>query len=396
VREPSFQESRRAQLAGCDAVSSENPKFPWPDTPMVIHCGRRDHVAARLLKVNASVRGPIMDCNESLRVMASVFEHSVEGILVTDRNNRIVMVNGAFTRLTGYTAEDALGRDPAFLSTGRTPKEAYQEMWGSLAERGFWEGELWDRRKSGDLYLKRLSIATVQNHQGRLTHYVGIFSDITARRELEDRMTFLAHHDSLTQLPNRLNLLDRLEQTISLAKRNSNRVALMLIDLDRFKTINDTLGHHAGDRVLVEVAHRLRASLRESDIVARLAGDEFVVVITETESFDYTILVANKIIEVVSAPCQIDDREVATSPSVGISFYPDDANEVSELMANADVAMYRAKACGRGQFRFFDVSSNQGAEVQRRQPCIRGFPPVSGTGRTFTLASDRHQVPTIV
>jgi diguanylate cyclase (GGDEF)-like protein/PAS domain S-box-containing protein len=337
-----------------------------------------------------------MDCKESLRVMASVFEHSVEGILVTDRNNRIVMVNGAFTRLTGYTAEDALGRDPAFLSAGRTPKAAYQEMWGSLTERGFWEGELWDRRKSGELYLKRLSIATVQNLHGHLTHYVGIFSDITARRELEDRMTFLAHHDSLTQLPNRLNLLDRLEQTISLAKRNSNRVALMLIDLDRFKTINDTLGHHAGDRVLVEVARRLRASLRESDIVARLAGDEFVVVITETESFDYTMLVANKIIEVVSAPCQIDDLEVATSPSVGISFYPDDANEVSELMANADVAMYRAKASGRGQFCFFDVSSNQGTEVQRRQPYIGGFPPVSGTGRKFTLASDRHEVPTTV
>ena len=307
----------------------------------------------QLLEVDAYFERPISEPIESLRLMASVFEHSAEGIVITDADNRIVMVNPTFTRLTGYSAEEVLGHDPGILSAGTTPKEVYQEMWRALAERGIWEGELWERRKSGVAYLKGVSIAAVRNRLGRLTHHVATFSDITARKEYEQRMAFLAHHDDLTKLPNRLNLLERLDHTISFAKRNAKRVALMLIDLDRFKVINDTLGHRVGDQLLIEVADRLRSSLRESDIVARLAGDEFVVVITEMESIDYAALVADKIVQVVSAPCRIGDRELATSPSIGIAVYPDDATEAADLMANADAAMYRAKAMGCGKCQFF-------------------------------------------
>jgi diguanylate cyclase (GGDEF)-like protein/PAS domain S-box-containing protein len=325
--------------------------IPWPRGV----CNVGD-MADQLPDVSDRIERSVSEAADSLRLMASVFEHSGEGIVITDQDNQIVMVNSAFTRLTGYSVNEVLGQDPEILSAGRTPKEVYREMWRALAERGNWEGELWDRRKSGELYLKRVSIAAARDGHGRLTHYVALFSDITARKEQEQRMVFLAHHDHLTQLPNRLNLLERLDHTISFAKRNGRCVALMLIDLDRFKTVNDTLGHGVGDRLLIEVADRLRSSLRESDIVARLAGDEFVVVITEMDSIDYAGLVADKIVEVVSAPYRIADRELGTSPSIGISVYPDDATEVGELMANADAAMYCAKAKGGGKFQFFSRS----------------------------------------
>jgi diguanylate cyclase (GGDEF)-like protein len=193
-------------------------------------------------------------------------------------------------------------------------------------------------------------------------------------------MAFLAHHDGLTRLPNRVNLLERLDHTLSIAKRNEKRVALMLIDLDGFKTINDTLGHHAGDRLLIEVADRLRLALRESDIVARLGGDEFVVVITEMESLDYATLVADKIVQAVSAPYWIGDRELATSPSIGISIYPDDTTAIGDLMANADAAMYCAKSKGCGQFQFFIGASDHDTGRQRGCSGINGVPPVAVMG----------------
>jgi diguanylate cyclase (GGDEF)-like protein/PAS domain S-box-containing protein len=317
-------------------------------------------MANRLPKTGNAIEQSVSETANSLRLMASVFEHSSEGIVITDQDNRIVMVNSAFSRLTGYSAKDVLGRDSGLLSAGKTPPEVYREMWRALAERGNWEGELWDRRKSSELYLKQVSIVAVRDGHGHLTHYVTFFNDITARKEQEQRMAFLAHHDDLTRLPNRLNLLERLDDTIRFAKRNGKRVALMLIDLDRFKAINDTQGHLAGDRLLIEVASRLRLALRESDIVARLAGDEFVVVITEMGSVDYAAAVADKIVQVVSAPHRIGDRELATSPSIGICVYPDDATEIGDLMANADAAMYCAKAKGTGKFQFFKKASDEG------------------------------------
>ena len=298
---------------------------------------------------------------EELALMAKVFTHSGEAIIITDADVRIVKTNATFSLLTGYTEDEVLGKNPIILSAGITPAEVYQEMWTSLIKHGLWAGELWDRRKTGEAYQKWLSIAAVTNKEGRVSHYLGSFSDISERKASEARILHLAHHDALTQLPNRLSLLNRLAQVVSFAKRNDTRSAVMMIDLDRFKIINDTLGHHVGDQLLVEVASRLTESVRESDIVARLGGDEFVVVLSDVDSIADAARIADKIVLTVSAPYQIASNELRTSPSIGIAFYPDDAAEIGDLIKYADVAMYAAKARGGRNHQFFTTQMSLAA-----------------------------------
>ncbi len=295
---------------------------------------------------------------EALSLMAKVFTHSGEAILITDARACIVKTNKAFTQLTGYTAEEVLGKNPKMFSANLTPDAVFQEMWAALSSEGSWAGELWDRRKNGEPFPKWLSIAAVRNKSGETTHYVGSFSDMSERKAAETRINFLAHHDALTQLPNRLNLHERLAQVISLAKRNNAKSALMMIDLDRFKVINDNLGHHVGDQLLIEVARRLTQSVRESDIVARLGGDEFVVVLSAIDSVTDVTDVANKIVQAVSAPYLIANNDLRTSPSIGICLYPDDATEIGELVKYADVAMYAAKSVGGRNHQFFTTKMN--------------------------------------
>jgi diguanylate cyclase (GGDEF)-like protein/PAS domain S-box-containing protein len=290
---------------------------------------------------------------EELGLMAKVFTDSGEGIVITDARSRIVKTNAAFTRLTGYAEEEVLGSDPNILSAGITADEVYQEMWSSLNEQGTWSGELWDRRKTGEIYPKWLSIAAVRNANGKATHYIGSFSDISERKVAETRIHFMANHDALTQLPNRMNLHERLAQVVNLAKRNDTKAALMMIDLDHFKVINDTLGHHVGDQLLIEVARRLMQAVRETDIVARLGGDEFVIVLSVIDCMSDAANVAEKILRTVSAPYQIGSHELRTSPSIGICLFPDDAVETGDLIKYADVAMYAAKAKGGQGHQFF-------------------------------------------
>jgi diguanylate cyclase (GGDEF)-like protein/PAS domain S-box-containing protein len=290
---------------------------------------------------------------EELSLMAKVFTHSGEAIVITDATASIVKTNATFSRLTGYAEHEVLGKNPSILSAGITPRENYQTMWSSLAQQGVWSGELWDRRKSGEPYPKWLSIAAIHNKQGQVTHYLGSFSDISERKASEARLLHQAHHDALTQLPNRLSLLDRLAQVLSFSKRNKGQSVVMMIDLDRFKIINDTLGHHVGDQLLVEVAHRLTQSVRESDIVARLGGDEFVVVLSAVDSIADAEKIAHKIVLTVSAPYLIAGNELRTSPSIGVSVYPGNATEISDMIKYADVAMYAAKARGGQNYQFF-------------------------------------------
>lgn len=311
------------------------------------------------------MRNPKIFESVSLDLMAKVFTNSGEAILITDAQNRIVAANAAFTKLTGYTIEEVLGEDPKILSSGKTPQAVYEQMWKALSEQNAWEGELWDRRKNGEVYPKWLSISVIRDQHERVTNYIGNFNDISERKASEERFLRLAYHDALTNLPNRLSLHERLEQTINLSKRNSQKFALLLIDLDRFKAINDTLGHHVGDLLLIEVARRLSMSVRESDTVARLGGDEFVVVLTAIESAADAADVADKIVQAVSAPYLIAGNDLRTSPSIGICFYPDDATEIGMLLKSGDVAMYHAKAKGRGNYQFFTEEMNQ-AVMQRQ------------------------------
>ncbi len=294
-----------------------------------------------------------------LRLAAHVFEHSGEAIMITDRDNRIVETNPAFTRMTGYMLEEVRGQDPRILSSGRATREDYAGMWRSIKENGFWQGELWDRRKDGGIYPKLITISVVRNARGEIDFHIASFADLSEQKATEEKIRHVAHHDALTGLPNRLHLQISLEQAIAAAHREKAEVALMFIDLDRFKIINDTLGHNVGDGLLVEVARRLKESVRDSDLVARLGGDEFVVALSGHDTANIAAHVAEKVLAQLSQPYQIEGHLLHSTPSIGISLYPHDGDDIDTLMKNADTAMYHAKSMGRNNFQFFSPEMNQ-------------------------------------
>jgi diguanylate cyclase (GGDEF)-like protein/PAS domain S-box-containing protein len=298
---------------------------------------------------------------EQLRLALTVFRNSVEAIIVTDAQERILSVNRAFSEVTGYSAEDAIGKTPRMLQSGHHDHGFYAAMWRDIQENGFWQGEVYDQRKNGTFYPSALSISVVRDKQERITHYVAVFSDITERKASEARIAYLAQHDPLTGLPNRTLLQDRLDQALAGAVRHNSRIALLFLDLDRFKTINDSLGHMIGDRLLQGVALRLSACTRDTDTISRQGGDEFLIVLTDVDGPDDAARVAEKILDQLHPPFDIDGQLLATSFSIGIALYPEDGTCADSLMKNADTAMYHAKECGRNTYRFFDEVMNVNA-----------------------------------
>jgi diguanylate cyclase (GGDEF)-like protein/PAS domain S-box-containing protein len=311
--------------------------------------------------------GTVQDITErkladaTIQLYASAFQHSAEAILISDRDNHILAVNQAFILLTGYTGDEAIGRNPGFLATGQTPAATYREMWTSLKENGFWKGEIWDRRKDGTVYPKWLSVSVVRDANGEITHYIGSFADISERKVAEQRITQLANHDALTGLFNRLSLKERLEQALATVKREQRALAVVFVDMDNFKAINDSLGHAVGDELLLEVARRLRDEVRGSDIAARLGGDDFVVVLTDVEGVNEAARVADKILRALGQPYRIREHQLHSTPSIGVAFFPIDGDDGETLMRNADTAMYHAKAQGRNNVQFFTAAMNQAA-----------------------------------
>ena len=289
---------------------------------------------------------------QDLRIAAAAFA-AQEAIIITDAAVRIVRVTQAFSRQTGYAPGDVIGQRPSMFQSGRHDRAFYQQMWETLLREGFWSGEIWDRRHDAEVFPQWLTITAVRDTAGQTTHYVGNFLDITEQKHAEARIQRLAYHDALTGLPNRFSLHERMEQVVALARRDRRCFALMLIDLDHFKQVNDTLGHHVGDQLLIQVANRLLDSVRDSDIVARLGGDEFVVVLNTLETPDAVTRLADKIVTTLSAPFQIAGNLLGTSPSIGICLFPDDAETLDDLIRHADVAMYQAKAQGRGRYLHF-------------------------------------------
>ena len=307
--------------------------------------------------ITASIRA-----EQDLRLYANIFEHSGEAILVCDSQNRVVALNHAFTQLTGYTLDDIRGENPRILASSRTSPGTYSALWAALHDTGFWQGELWDQRKDGSVYPKWVAISVIRDTAGKITHYIASFVDISERKAAEERIYRLAHHDALTGLVNRFSLEERLHQALLTAQRAGRQVAVLFIDMDRFKTINDTLGHHVGDELLIEVAKRLQASVRESDIVARLGGDEFVVVLTSVDSgMNAGAAIAGKIVRRLGEVYRIESHELYSSPSVGLSIFPNDGDSAGTLMKNADTAMYHAKSQGRNNFQFFTAAMNVAA-----------------------------------
>ncbi|MBS0512711.1 MAG: EAL domain-containing protein [Proteobacteria bacterium] len=294
----------------------------------------------------------------NLYLAEKVIENSLEGILITDDQARIISVNPAFTHLTGYTAEEVIGRNPAMLSSGRQNAAFYERMWESIHADGSWQGEVWNRRKNGEIFPEFLTINAITDHDGRLTNYAALFSDISQVKESEQRIRDLAYYDPLTGLPNRRLLDDRLQVELAHASRQHGRVAVMFVDLDRFKRINDSLGHEVGDQLLVEVARRLRSCLREDDTVARMGGDEFVVVMSDFDGPEGAVHAAGRMADALRDPIAVDGRELVVTCSIGISLYPDDGADSSTLIKNADVAMYRAKDEGRNAFQLYQPAMN--------------------------------------
>lgn len=314
------------------------------------------------------VEKSLRESGEYLRVAAVAFE-THEAIMITNANGEIVRVNQAFQDITGYSAEDAIGNTPRILSSGRQSKEFYEDMWKQLLSKGTWSGEIWDKRKNGQLYPKWLTITAVKNGSGETTEYVAIFNDITTRKKAEDEIRNLAFYDALTGLPNRRLLIDRLGAALTASVRSNHYGAILFLDMDRFKVLNDTLGHDLGDLLLIEVAERIKSCVREVDTVSRLGGDEFVVLIEEVDEIaehasQKIALIAEKIRLSLSDSYQLEKYEHHSSPSIGVCLYRGNGESIDTVLKYADMAMYKAKESGRNAVRFYDPAMQQAVEAR--------------------------------
>jgi diguanylate cyclase (GGDEF)-like protein/PAS domain S-box-containing protein len=314
------------------------------------------------------LRGFIIDITESKQAMekqrlaALVFDTIHEAIMITDTNNCIEIVNPAFTKITGYSFDEVKGQNPYMLSSGLQDAGFYTALWQSLNDHGHWEGELWNRHKNGALYAESTSISKVHDEVGKIKQHIAIFSDVTEKKQAQQKIYYQANYDPLTDLPNRQLFQDRLHSAVASAKRNNTLLALLFIDLDRFKEVNDSAGHEAGDRLLMQVAKRLKQCIRETDTLARLGGDEFTVILNNLNT-NYDIEdIARTMLKLLEQPFSLADGvDAAISASIGIAMYPADGLDDATLIKYADAAMYRVKETGRNGFEFFTAEMNRDA-----------------------------------
>lgn len=289
-----------------------------------------------------------------MRLAAKVIENTQEGVVIANAELQIVSVNPAFEKLTGYSARESIGQSPSLLKSGYHDDNFYHLMWQRLHKEGCWQGEIWNRRKGGEIYPEWLNISCIRDNNGVITHYIGVFSDISTQKQFQERLHDLAYYDVLTKLPNRQLFQDRLKMSLARAQREGKELAVLFIDTDRFKAINDSLGHSMGDKVLQKLAEWLTKTLRKGDTISRLGGDEFTIIIPDIEHAESVAHIAAKLLEVSSQPLAIDGHLLHVSLSIGISIFPDDATGEEELLQQADTAMYRAKAEGGGRFQFYE------------------------------------------
>jgi len=320
----------------------------------------------RFTDISKSFRQAVNDLKGTIKhdlkliatLMGKIFENAEEGVIITDKEANILNVNPAFCKVTGYTRDEVFGQNPRMLHSGRQDKAFYNNLWHELLHNSRWEGEIWNQCKDGKIYPEWLSITAVMDDGGEVTHYIAIFSDISSQKDSEERLYYLAHYDNLSKLPNRLAFHDRLRQSILRAKRNQNEVAVMFLDLDGFKQVNDTLGHNAGDEVIRQVATRLGSVMRETDTIARFGGDEFTVLLAEVDAREGIEIAAQKIIEAVAEPIRIEKADALVTTSIGISIFPQDSDDIDTLIRHADMAMYAAKESGKNKYLFYDEENS--------------------------------------
>ncbi|HHB13051.1 MAG TPA: EAL domain-containing protein [Chromatiales bacterium] len=326
-------------ILGSFALSSFKPRRPSAFDRRLLDVGA--HLAGIVL------RGQALE--QRLLLAATALEHMDEGVMITDAQCRIIQVNASFTRITGYSADEVLGKTPALLRSGRHGEAFYRDFWKALEQDGQWRGEVWNRRKNGEVYPQFLSVKALRDEEGQVAHYVSVFTDASHIKSSEMRLWELAHHDALTGLPNRTYFSDQLEAALAQAAGGSRHLAVLFLDLDRFKNINDSLGHHAGDQLLQQAADRLRACMRAQDVVARLGGDEFVVLMDPGADPDAALRVADKILEAFRQPFDLGGQRFVVTTSIGISYFPRHGADSASLLQHADAAMYEAKKNGRNR-----------------------------------------------
>ena len=336
----------------------ENTSIYWLKSSL-LHSAQGKFEGAVVTALNIA---ELKNRESQLRLSNKVFENTCEAIFITDQKGTILEVNDAFCTITGYDRHEALGQNTRLLKSHLHDERFYQNLWQSLLYQGFWKGEIWDRRKNGELCPLLLSINAVSNEQGLLTNYVAIATDISHQKKTEQDLQELAYYDVLTGLPNRSLFKDRLEHEILLAERNNQRLAVFFLDLDHFKNINDTLGHWAGDNLLQIAAKRLQSCVRKSDTVARLSGDEFTIILPELSNIDYATELAQQLVNIMASPIQIKDHTVYVGVSIGIAIFPNDGEDFHTLTRHADTAMYAAKIKGRGAFQYFEADMNKAAQ----------------------------------
>jgi len=303
--------------------------------------------------------------NRQLKKLTVAVEQSPNSILITDLKGNIEYTNPVFTELTGWTFDEIKGKSTKILASDETPYSTHKDLWDTIQSGNIWKGEIYNKKKNGEQYLQEISISPIKDEQGNVHNYLSISEDITLRKEQEEHIHHLAHHDTLTGLYNRFSLEHRLEQSLALAMRNDHQLAVLFLDLDRFKAINDTLGHKAGDELLIQVANRLRGICqRKSDVIARIGGDEFVIILSEINSPSFAALTAKAIVEILSVPYLFENEEMLTTPSIGIAVFPSDGDDCESILKKADDAMYHVKKTGRGNYEFYTEEINK--HVQER------------------------------
>lgn len=336
-------------LFGTFAVYHHSPRTPTTNDIQLIEFAAQ--IASIAIERSRSA--------EKLKLSSKVFTHTQEGISITDANNIIIDVNPAYCEITGYSREEVIGKNPSILNSGRQSAEFYSKMWQQLSEHGYWKGEMWNRKKNGELFAEQLSISSLHDENEQTTNYVGVFSDITQSKSHQDELNHMAHYDQLTELPNRALFADRFQQAIAHSKRYNKQLSVCFIDLDNFKPINDNFGHGTGDQLLIEVAKRITTCIREEDTVSRQGGDEFTLLINNIDTPEESTKTLERIHQALAKPYIIDDQIHQITASSGVTLYPQDNADIDTLLRHADQAMYQAKLLGKNRSHRFNPSEDQ-------------------------------------